>query len=455
MSASGAPDGRRWSSRLLFLIATIGFAVGLGNLWRFPYLAGENGGGAFILLYIAAVFMVGLPLVIAELAVGRSGGADPALAWTRLAQAEGASRRWAVIGHLGVAASFLIVSFYGVIGGWTLAFVWNALSGLVSGSEALDFKALLENPLALVGWQTLFIAINLAIIRLGLNKGVERAMAVLLPLLVMTLIAMLVVAAAQPEFDRAVEFLFAFDPAFLGWDTALKAVGQAFFSVGVGGAVLVTFGGYMDPAERIGRLAAVIVIADTLVAILAGLMIFPFVFSAGLDPTEGPTLLFVTMQAAFLALPGGEWFSAAFFFLVAMAALTSSVALFEMLAAIGEARGISRGRMLGGAGITLWVLGLGTVLSFNIAADWRPLGGIPLFAKANFFGVLDTLTSTIGLPLGGLLASVFAGWYVSREAWASRLGWPQEGWKLTIWLVLIRFFVPVVLAVALVTGLLR
>jgi neurotransmitter:Na+ symporter, NSS family len=455
MSASEAQHGRRWSSRLLFLVVTIGFAVGLGNLWRFPYLAGENGGGAFILLYVGAVFMVGLPLVIVELAVGRSGGPDPALAWTRLALAEGASPRWAAIGHLGVAASFLIVSFYGVIGGWTLAFVWNALSGLVSEAKPLDFEALLADPLALIAWQTVFIAINLAIIRLGLNKGVERAMAVLLPLLVMTLLAMLVVAAAQPQFDRAVEFLFAFDPAFLGWDTALKAVGQAFFSVGVGGAVLVTFGGYMGPAEKIGRLAAVIVIADTLVAILAGLVIFPFVFSAGLDPTDGPTLLFVTMQAAFLALPGGEWFAAAFFFLVAMAALTSSVALFEMLAAIGEARGINRGRMLGGAGITLWMLGIGTVLSFNIAADWRPLGGLSMFVDANFFGILDTLTSTIGLPLGGLLAAVFAGWFVPREAWAFRLGWPQQGWKLSIWLALIRFFVPLVLAVTLVAGLLR
>lgn len=452
MSGAKAQEGRRWSSRLIFLIATIGFAVGLGNLWRFPYLAGENGGGAFILLYVAAVFLIGLPLVIVELAVGRSGGADPALAWTRLAQDEGTSRWWGAIGYLGVAASFLIVSFYGVIGGWTLAFAWNAVSGLVSGGTDLDFEALLADPIALAGWQTLFIAINLAIIRLGLNNGLERAMAVMMPLLVVSLLAMLAVAAVQPGFDRAVGFLFAFDPAFLGWDAAIKAVGQAFFSVGVAGAVLVTYGGYLGPGEKIGKLASIIVIADTLVALLAGLVIFPFVFTAGLDPTEGPTLLFVTMQAAFAALPGGTWLAAAFFSLVAMAALTSSVALFEMLAAIGEARGIARGPMLGSAGIALWLIGLGTVVSFNVAADWRPLGAVSLFAEANFFGVLDLLTSAILMPLGGLLASVFAGWFVSREAWAARLGWPTRGWMLTIWLALVRFVIPLVLSAALVVG---
>lgn len=452
MSVSGVPDGRRWSSRLLFLIATIGFAVGLGNLWRFPYLAGENGGGAFILLYIAAVFLVGLPLVIVELAVGRSGGADPALAWTRVARAEGASRWWGAIGHLGFAASFLIVSFYGVIGGWTLAFAWNALSGLVSNGDGLDFDALLADPVKLAGWQTVFIIINLAIIRLGLNKGVERATAVMMPLLVMALLAMLALAAAQPEFGRAVEFLFAFDPAYLGWDAALKAVGQAFFSVGVAGAVLVTYGGYLGPDEKIGKLASIIVIADTLVALLAGLVIFPFVFSAGLAPTEGPTLLFVTMQAAFATLPGGDWLAAAFFTLVAMAALTSSVALFEMLAAIGESRGIARGPMLGAAGIALWLMGLGTVVSFNVAADWYPLRSVSLFAEANIFGVLDIVTSAIFMPLGGLLASVFAGWFVSRDGWAARLGWPASGWGLTIWLALLRYMVPLVLATALLVG---
>lgn len=453
MSGGADPDGKRWSSRLMFLIAAIGFAVGLGNLWRFPYLAGQNGGGAFVLLYIAAVFIIGLPLVIAEVAVGRAGGADPAGAWRKVAETQGVSPWWRVIGYLGIAASFLVVSFYCVIGGWTLAFAWNAVSTLASGGGALDFGGLLADPLALTGWQAAFLLANLAIIRLGLEKGVERAMAVMMPLLLVTLLGLLAFALFQPGFARAATFLFSVDPALVTWDSVMKAVGHAFFSVGVGAAVLVTYGGYLGPEEKIGRLAAIIVVAQTIVALLAGLIIFPFVFTAGLDPSEGPTLLFVTMQAAFAALPGGAWLAAVFFTLVAMAALTSSIALFEMLAAIGEARGIARGPLLGGAGAALWVIGLGTVFSFNLAADWHPLQSVPLFAGANFFGVLDIVTSAIAMPLGGLLAAIFAGWIVPRESWAALIGWPQQSKALWAWLLVLRLPVPLILIVTLARGL--
>ncbi|WP_287890761.1 sodium-dependent transporter [Blastomonas sp.] len=453
MSGGADTDGKRWSSRLMFLIAAIGFAVGLGNLWRFPYLAGQNGGGAFVLLYIVAVFIIGLPLVIAEVAVGRAGGANPARAWRKVAEIQGASPWWSVIGYLGIVASFLVVSFYCVIGGWTLAFACNAVSMLASGGGPLDFGGLLADPLALTGWQAAFLLANLAIIRLGLEKGVERAMAVMMPLLLVTLLGLLAFALFQPGFARAATFLFSFDPALVTWDSVMKAVGHAFFSVGVGAAVLVTYGGYLGPEEKIGRLAAIIVVAQTIVALLAGLIIFPFVFTAGLDPSEGPTLLFVTMQAAFAALPGGAWLAAVFFILVAMAALTSSIALFEMLAAIGEARGIARGRLLGGAGAALWAIGLGTVFSFNLAADWHPLQRVPLFAGANFFGVLDIVTSAIAMPLGGLLAAIFAGWIVPRESWAALIGWPQQSKALGAWLLVLRVPVPLILIVTLARGL--
>lgn len=453
MNGARSDGARRWSSRLMFVIAAIGFAVGLGNLWRFPYLAGQNGGGAFILLYVCAVFVIGLPLVVAELAIGRTGGADPARAWRRVAAAEGRSPLWGAIGYLGVGASFLVVSFYCVIGGWTLAFAWNAVSTLAGIGETLDFAALLADPWALTGWQTAFIAINLLIIRLGLQNGLERAMAVMMPMLALTLFGMVAIAVFQPGFGPALEFLFAIDPDHVTWDSAIKAVGHAFFSVGVAAAVMVTYGGYLGPGDRIGRLAAIIVSAQTVVALLAGLVIFPFVFSVGLDPTEGPTLLFVTMQSVFATLPGGEWLAAVFFMLVVMAAVTSSVALFEMLAAIGEARGIARGPLLGGAGAALWAIGIGTVISFNIAADWRPLAGLPLFAEANFFGVLDILTSAIAMPLGGLLTAIFAGWFVQRESWARMLGWPVDGGMLTGWLMLLRVPVPLILIATLAAGL--
>lgn len=453
MSGGAETQGRRWSSRLIFLIAAIGFAVGLGNLWRFPYLAGQNGGGAFVLLYVAAVFIIGLPLVVAELAVGRAGGADPVRAWRKVAAGEGASPWWSAIGYLGIGASFLVVSFYCVIGGWTLAFAWDAVSMLATSGKAVNFTGLLADPLAMMGWQAAFLVINLAIIRLGLEKGVERAMAIMMPLLLLTLLGLLAFALFQPGFSRAAAFLFSVDPALVTWDSVMKAVGHAFFSVGVGAAVLVTYGGYLGPEERIGRLAAIVVVAQTIVALLAGMIIFPFVFTAGLDPSEGPTLLFVTMQAAFAELPGGAWLAALFFTLVVMAALTSSVALFEMLAAIGEARGVPRGPLLGSAGAALWVIGLGTVVSFNLAADWHPLRGVPLFAHANFFGVLDILTSGIAMPLGGLLAAIFAGWIIPRASWAAMIGWPIDSKALSAWLLVLRIPVPAILIVTLVVGL--
>jgi NSS family neurotransmitter:Na+ symporter len=198
---------------------------------------------------------------------------------------------------------------------------------LATSGKALNFTGLLADPLAMMGWQAAFLVINLAIIRLGLEKGVERAMAIMMPLLLLTLLGLLAFALFQPGFSRAAAFLFSVDPALVTWDSVMKAVGHAFFSVGVGAAVLVTYGGYLGPEERIGRLAAIVVVAQTIVALLAGMIIFPFVFTAGLDPSEGPTLLFVTMQAAFAELPGGEWLAALFFTLVVMAALTSSVVL--------------------------------------------------------------------------------------------------------------------------------
>ncbi|GAO80951.1 sodium-dependent transporter [Sphingopyxis sp. C-1] len=453
MSGPVPEGGKKWSSRLMFLIAAIGYAVGLGNLWRFPYLAGQNGGGAFILLYVGAVFVIGLPLVIAELGIGRKGGADPARAWQQVTKDEGRSPLWSVVGYLGVGASFLVVSFYCVIGGWTLAFASNAVSTVAGFGGTLDFAALLADPWALTAWQTAFITINLMIIRLGLRNGLERAMAVMMPMLALTLFGMLAIAAFQPGFVPALEFLFAVNPDHLTWDSAIKAVGHAFFSVGVAAGVMVTYGGYLGPQDRIGRLAAIIVLAQTVVALLAGLVIFPFVFSVGLDPTEGPTLLFVTMQTVFATLPGGAWLAAVFFMLVVMAAVTSSVALFEMLAAIGEARGMSRGPLLGGAGAALWAIGIGTVVSFNLAADWHPLAGVPLLAEANFFGVLDILTSTIAMPLGGLLTAIFAGWFVSRESWGRMLGWPADSRVLAGWLVLLRIPVPLILIATLAAGL--
>lgn len=453
MSGPAHKPGTGWSSRLAFLIASIGFAVGLGNIWRFPYLAGENGGAAFIIVYIAAVFFIGLPLVIAELAIGRAGGPEVAGAWKKVAEACGASPRWRIVGYLGVFANFAIGSFYCVIGGWTLAFAWNAIGQLLSSGPATDFGALLASPAQLMFWQSMFLAANVAIVSIGLRGGLERVVTFLMPLLFVLMIGLLAIAVASDGFAPASSFLFSFEPEQLTMPVTVQAVGQAFFSVGVGLAVLTTYGGYLDKGAKLGRLAVIIVSADTLVAILAGLVIFPFVFAAGLEPGEGPTLVFVTMQTAFASMGDhGQWLAASFFALVAVAALTSSVGLFELLAAMGEGRGMSRRRTLGWVGAMLWLLGLGTVASFNIGANFHPLGAIPTFEGATILGVIDILTANVALPLGGLLIALFAGWFTPRESWAEAIGWEADAAPLHVWIWSLRIVVPVLLMAVLAAG---
>ena len=443
---------KHWSSRLAFVIATVGFAVGLGNLWRFPYLAGENGGAAFIVLYLLAVFLIGLPLVIAELMIGRDGGPDVPTAWAKLARSEGASPAWRGVGYLGVFASLAIASFYCVIGGWTLAFAWDALRHLFAGGGGLNFESLLASPGQIIVWQAVFLLANLVIVSGGLHRGLERAVCLMMPMLVIMMLGLLALSMRTGAFGQAVDFLFAFDPSLVTPGVAVEAVGQAFFSVGVGLSVLVTYGGYLKGDAKLGRLGVLIVMADTGIALLAGLMIFPFVFAVGLEPTEGPTLLFVTMQAAFAQMGGGAWLAALFFTLVAVAALTSTVALFEMVAALGEARSISRSKTLGWTGAILWLSGFGTVLSFNIASDFHPLGFIPLFENATIFGVIDILTSRFALPLGGLFVSTFAGWAVSRDRWAATLGLERASALLSTWVLLLRFAIPATLLLTALKG---
>lgn len=443
-----------WSSRLAFLLATIGLSVGLGNVWRFPWLAGENGGGAFVLIYLGCVAFIALPIMIAELVIGRRGGLTPAASFLRLARAEGASPAWRWAGLVAIVAAFLISSFYGVIGGWTLAYGWFAATGRMSGltmeSAGALFEGLLASPGALAFWMALFLLANMLVVVRGVKAGVERATSILMPLLFALLAFLCVFALLEGDAAEGLDFLFRPDWTEVSAQTIVRALGQAFFSVSVGMAALILYGAYLPKSVAIAPTAALVAGADTLVALLAGIAIFPFVFAQGLEPASGPGLVFIILPVALQGLAAPGLVALAFFILLAIAALTSMVALFELMAALGEERGWPRTRTVGLAGMALGLLGLLTVFSFNALADVHPLGFVPGLARATFFDLLDWLTSNLGLTLAALGSALFAGWVMHPATTASELGVPATHPGFRLWRWLVRW--PVPLMVALLVG---
>lgn len=441
---------QHWSSKFVFILAAVGFSVGLGNIWRFPYMTGENGGGAFVLVYLACVLLVSIPIVMAELAMGRRGGMTPATTFARLAEAEGRSRYWSAAGWLAIVTVFLIISYYCVIGGWTLHYVYlsldGALDGIDSGRAQAEFDALLENPRLMMFWQALFIAVNVIIIARGLHGGIERAVKILMPLFFGLLLLLAVYAVTTADAARGIAFLFQPDFSRVTWQTGINAMGQAFFSVGVGMAVMMTYGAYLPKTVNIPRTAAIIALADTGVALIAGLAVFPFVFAHGLAPSEGVGLVFVTLPIAFAGMEGGGFVSVVFFLLLGVAALTTSIAAIEVLVSRGEESGRSRPVTAVIAGILCWLVGLATVFSFNRASEFRLLPFLPGYRDANLFEVIDRLTATIGLPLGGLLVAVFAGHVITSNHIAAELGLHPHAVKFRLWRFLVRWPIPLMIA---------
>lgn len=408
-----------WTTRAAFLLAAVGAAVGLGNIWKFPYMAGTNGGAAFVAIYLVCVVLIAIPILIAELMLGRRGRASPPSAVARVARASGHSAAWSLVGWLGAGAGFLIVSFYSVIAGWALAYIQTTASGALQGASADTarglFEALLASPGTLTFWHSVFMAATVLIVARGLNRGIETAVRVLMPALFVMLLALVVYSAAAGDFRAGWNFLFRFELAALDGAVVLMAIGQAFFSIGVSMGLMMMYGAYLPAHEPIPRYSVFIAIADTLVALLAGLAIFPLVFAHGLDPAEGPGLIFVTLPIAFGNMPFGAWFGTLFFVLLVFAAITSAIALLQpMVARVQELPGMTPtlGAVL--VGLAAWLLGLASVASFNYWADFRPLGFLPAFADYTPYLLIDYLTANIMMPLGGMLIALFAGWFVHR-----------------------------------------
>jgi len=418
--------GETWSGRTGFILAAIGSAVGLGSIWKFPYEVGANGGASFVLFYLAGLALVVVPLLFAEFAIGRRGGADAATSLARVAEAHGSAARWSALGAFGIVTGLLILSFYSVIGGWTLAYAVDTVLAGLPGGEAravqARFDALLASPLKMSAYHALFMAITTAVVWRGVRGGIEAAAKVLMPLLVVLMLGAALYACVEGDLRATLAFLFRVERAALSPRAALEALGLGFFSIGVGLGLMITYAAYAGAQIRLRQAAMVTVAADTAISFLAGFAVFPVVFAHGLDPARGAGLVFVTLPLAFAAMPGGPLAAFVFFALLAVAALASAISLLELGAALLVRRyGWRRPAATAALAAACFAGGLATVFSFNLWADWHPLAALPGFAEATAFDLIDDLTSNVMLPLGGFGLCVFAGWVLPASFFAEEL----------------------------------
>ncbi len=446
---------KTWSSNTAFLLAAIGAAVGLGNIWRFPYIVGVSGGGAFVLVYLGCVIFIAIPILIAELLIGKLGHHSPPIAMERVAEEAGHSRHWSVIGWMGLTVGYLITTYYSVIAGWILSYIFKAANnfGGVSPAEVPGlFEQLLASPGTLIIWHSIFISMAAWIVSRGLRSGIERSIKILMPCLFLILLVMIGYAAIAGDFKSGFDFLFNADFTKINGAVVLTAIGQAFFSIGVAMGLMMTYGAYLSDNTSLTRSALVIAGTDTLIALLAGLMIFPLVFGNGLDPAEGPGLIFVTIPTALVSMPGGAFFGVLFFLLLAVAAITSIIAIIEPIVAYAEDRWNMR-RNIGCFlfGFIAWLIGLASVFSFNLWADIYPLGGIELFRDKTIFDLIDYLTANIFMPIGAILISLFVGWRLKTELLNSELEFVNRHF-FQCWLILVRFLAPLAILVIFVSN---
>jgi len=438
-----------WSSRFAFIMASVGFAVGLGNIWRFPYVTGENGGSAFVVIYLACALAIGIPCLMAELLVGRRGGGSPPRSMAVVAQESGRSSRWKVVGGLGVVTAYTIAITYAVVVGWVLWYLGRALAtGFAdfdtSVAEA-TFAGLLADNQAMVLWTVIGNLIVGTIIYAGIKSGIERAVTIMMPLMFSLLVGLSVYNYFAGGFIETVQWLFTPDFSKVTGATFLAAVGQAFFSIGVGMGGMMTYGAYLPRDFSVARGAATIVLADTAIALLAGFVVFPAVFHFGLDMASGPGLIFQTLPVAFAQMPGGSLFAILFFIMLAVAGVTSMVGLLESVTSwTKEKLVISRQRstiLVVGSVTSLSVI---SVLSYNIWEDYRLLG-------MNFNELTEALYDKLLLPLAGLLVALFTGWFMSPAHSQDELRADARWYRS--WRLLTRFVAVPAVALILITGL--
>lgn len=430
-----------WGSRLGFILAAAGSAVGLGNIWRYPYVVGQNGGAAFVLLYLGCVLLIGLPVLIAELSLGRKTTLNPVGAFRKLAPGSW----WPAVGYLGVATGVGILSFYLVIAGWALGYL---IRDIFPSSE--DFAHFVANPVEEIGYFTAFLALTTLVVLGGVEKGIERWSRFLMPALFVLLLGLIGYCLTLDGASKGIEFYLKPDFSKIQGSTVLAALGQAFFSMSLGMGTMITYGSYISKKENIPVSAVAVAFSDTIVAFLAGLMIFPALFSVGVEPTEGPALVFNVLPKVFETMPGGAIVGFAFFVLLVIAALTSTVSLLEVpVAFLVDQRKWSRKKAVWIiAGIT-FVTGIPSALSQG-TVEW--FSNVEFLGQTGFLGIMNKIFSDISLPVGGMLVCIFVGWvWTTREAFEEiRIGASEQTVNLTkLWSFLIKYICPVVIFVVL------
>lgn len=447
------PIHQQWSSRLAFIFAAVGSAIGLGNIWKFPYIAGENGGGAFILVYLVCVFLISFPVMIAEVLIGRRTHKSPVNAMEKMALEAKQSPHWSLLGWMGVIAGFLILSYYSVIAGWTLSYVLKSLTNtfgeLFATTATQDYAAAIEtvfsntiaNPWMLLLFHSIFMFMTMLVIAQGVRSGLEKAVSSLVPLLFVLLIILIFYAFSMPGWNQAIDFMFNFRFEDLNAASVLEAMGHAFFTLSLGMGAIMVYGSYLPNKVSITHASFIVVSMDTIVSIAASLIIFPLVFSYGLEPGAGPGLVFVTLPIAFGQMSFGIIIGSIFFILLLFAAWTSAISLLEpAIAWLIENKNLKRYQASIFMGLLTWLTGLLTIFSFNIWSGFTP-------GDKTIFDWIDFLTSNIMLPIGGLFIAIFVGWLVSNKVTSEELNTSPNNIFYLLWKFLIRFLAPITIII--------
>ncbi|NOY96468.1 MAG: sodium-dependent transporter [Chlorobi bacterium] len=437
-----------FSSKFGVIAAAAGSAVGLGNIWKFPYITGVYGGGAFLFVYLGFILAIGLPIMLSELIIGRKSKRNAFGAFKKLAP----KSVWKYIGILGVAAAFMILSFYGVIAGWSIEYIFMAVvdgfKDTSPGEISTTFTAFIESPVKPVAFQLLFMLLTGAIVIVGIRKGIEKYTKILMPLLVVIIIILDIKAISLKGSEAGLKFLFHPDFSKLTGEGILSALGHAFFSLSLGMGTLITYGSYIRNDNNLLNTAIQVTVADTIIAVLAGIAIFPAVFAFGIEPNSGPGLVFITLPNVFQQMPGGHIFSVLFFVLLTVAALTSAISILEVVVAYFTEE-LNMKRKWATVFATIFISFLGIICSLSMGVFKNHS-----FYNLNFFDLLDWVSANILLPLGGLLISLFMGWYFGRKKIRKELekGGHIGSALLSIFMFLVRFIAPVAIAMVLLHG---
>lgn len=442
-----------WGSRFGFIMVTAGAAVGLGNIWKFPYMAGNNGGGAFVIAYLVFVAAIGVPAMVAELLLGRRGRHNPVNTMAILAKEAKQPRAWQQVGWLGCITLLMVLSFYSVVAGWSIAYILYALKGLFVNASPETivqiWQNLLDSPLELTLWHTIFMILTMAVVAFGVNKGIENSSRILMPALFLILIFLVIYAAMTGDFKHGFQFLFAFKPNDLTNKAIIDALGQAFFSLATGAGAILIYGSYLKKDVNIVETVSIIAFLNVLVALFSGLAIFPIVFAHNLTPEVGPGLMFHVLPIAFSHMPGSMVVSLLFFVLLLFAAWTSSISMGEPIVALMEERWrIPRMRGSFYVGALAWSFGLLSVLSFNL---WSH---VKVFDRWGLFEVLTDLPTNIFLPIGALAFCIFTGWVMKKKDVREEFH-PDSPFIYALFRFCIRYVAPIGILVVLLVNVLN